>query len=223
MAAWDTADLLARCKRLRRRPETDEGTTDADWYAMLTEAEAHWKPIVAVHGPDAMWSEPVLMTSSDGGYTYDLPGSEEDPLALLVLKSATGDMLKPGPYWDPNSDYVDEGGTIRMTRGRAVTFSDGPYARYIAGPGTIDAATDSTIFPKRARVMLVYHACEIDASRGGMDDPAFYHALKQTAWAGDQSIPGDVGIQGALKAKNKTAGMAAFAGDGQFKWWRPNG
>lgn len=223
MADYDVADLVARCKRHRRRPSTDEGTTDADWYAMLTEAEAHWKPVLAAHVPDAMFSAPVAMTTSDDGSTYDLPGSEDDPLALLVLRSEKGDLLKPGPYWDPNSDYVQEGGSIRMTRGRSVTFSDGPYARFIAGPGTIDAATDSTIQPARARILLVYHACELDASRGGMDDPSYYLALQQKTAFGDPAIPGDVGIIGALKAKNQTGGMAAFQGGGQYRWWRPNG
>lgn len=223
MADWDSPDLLARCKRLRRRPETDEGTEDTDWYAMLTEAEAQWKPVIATHYPNDMFGAPVLMTSSDSGYTYTLPGSEIDPLALLVLESATGAPLKPGAYWDQSSDYVHEGGgTIRMTNGRSRTFSAGPYARYIAGPGTIDASTDSTIKPKRLRLLLVHAACQIDASRGGMDDPAYYEALLQKAAFGNPAIPGDVGLIGSLKAgRNTLGGMAAFSGGGSYAWWRP--
>lgn len=223
MADWDSPDLKDRCVRHRRRPATDEGTDPDDWYALLTEAEAHWKPVLATHYPNDMFSAPVQLTSADGGYTYTLPSSEVDPLALLVLSSATGRPLKPGPYWDRMSDYVLEEGRIRMTLGRAVSFADGPYARYVTGPASITAGVESTIKPKRARLIIVYHACMLDAMRGGMDDPSPYEKEAQWTAFGNPSIPGDVGIIGSLKKRDSLAGMAAFAGGGEYAWWRPNG
>jgi hypothetical protein len=193
---------------------------------MLTEAEAHWKPVIAAHAPGEMFSAPALMASSDGGYTYVLPGSEVDPIALRVYSSSSlRNLLYPGPEWDLNADYThDTGGAIRMTGGRQRSFSDGPYARYVAGPAAISAGVDSTIYPKRARLLLVHYACMTDASRGGVDDPAFYRSLMQNAAFGDPLIPGDIGIVGSLKLRNIHAGIAASsAGGWKARWMYPNG
>ena len=225
MALWDSPYLLEQAKLLRSRPGTDERTSDAQWYTMLTLAEAHWKPIVAAVAPGEMFSAPVQMTTSDAGATYILPSSEVDPISLRVFTSSDlRTELFPGAESDLSKDYThDSGGTIRMIGG-ARTFSDGPYARFVAGPTTVNASTESTILPKRARILLVYFACALDASRGGMDDPAFYRALEQKAWTGDPLIDGDIGIKGSLMMRDFYAGVAATRGDRwKARWMYPNG
>ncbi len=220
MADWDAADLLTRFKRMRRRPSTDAGTDSDDIYALLTEAEEHWKPIIAAHYPAAMYAAAglVALTSSDNK-VWTIPSVNDEPLAVLILASETGAPLKMGPYWDPGSDYVMEGATIRITRGRELSTT--PYARVIAGPTTVDANTDSTILPVRLRKLIVYHACALDAGRGGMDDPSFYEAMESDAAWGRPDNPGDVGMIGSLKLQNTLAGAAGYSGP--FKYWKPNG
>ena len=218
MGDWDVAYLVASCKRMRRRPTVDAGTDSDDWYALLTVAEAHWKPIIAAHYPAAMYGAPVAMTSSDNK-VWTIPNVNSYPLALVVLRSETGLPLKAGPYWDAGSDYVMEGATIRVTRGRELSTT--PYARVIAGPATINVSTGSAILPEQLRLLLVYHACALDAGRGGMDDPSYYEAMEETAAWGNRDIAGDVGMIGALKAQNVLVG--ARANMGPIQWWRPNG
>lgn len=223
MAEFDTADLVSRCQLYRRRPSTDEATTTPNWYTMLSDAERHWKRIIAAHYPKQMYGAPQALTSSDGGYTYTFPSSEQSPLAVLVLSSPTGTVLNPGPYWSSEHDYVLESGQIRMTLGRARTFADGPYARFVTAPAAITESVTSTIKPVELRQIIVYHACALDAMRGGMDDPAPYEKMAQWAAWGNPNLPGDVGMIGALKAQDTMGGLAARAGGSGFKYWRPNG
>ena len=62
--------------------------------------------------------------------------------------------------------------------------------------------------PKELRLLLVYRACALDASRGGRDDPAFYENLEQTAAWGDGI--GRIGMIPPLKKKNAMAGRGAW-------------
>lgn len=221
MADWDAADLLARCKRYAKRPSVDEAFDDPDWYALLTEAEEHWKPILALHLPGPMYNEPTQLTAAADEKTYTFPGETEPPLAIEIYTSTNANPLNPGAYHDPNADYVWEGTKIRMVRGRARTFSDGPYGRWISAPGVIDANTDSTIQPKRYRGLLVFDALERWAAIGGYMDPAYWQQRLQKALYGDPAIPGDVGILGD-KGQDWAAGMAAISQGGPYRWWRPN-
>ncbi len=215
MADWDSRDLLARCKLERRRPSIDEFTDD-DWYTLLTEAEAYWKPVLAMQSPHYMMSAPMLMGTEDGGMTYRLPGDEVDPMYMEIYRSLQGEEMAAGSYGDVSADYVSEGGgRIRMTGGRSVTFANGPYARFVAAPGPINTNTDSTILPKRARILLVHHACENQASAGGHEDPQVYR---------DRAIRDYAGIQATLKRSHKMAGQTPYlGGDNTYAWWRPAG
>lgn len=65
MPLWDSADLLARVKRFSRLPVITEWPRDEDWYAWLTEAEAKWKPVLALHAPGSMMIGPVKMRTTD--------------------------------------------------------------------------------------------------------------------------------------------------------------
>ena len=219
MADYDAADLLARAKFVRRRPSTDAGTSDPEWYSLLTLAEAKYKPLVAAPYPASMYAAAgvVALTSTDNK-VWTIPDVNSYALGLQVLRSETGEPLKAGAYWDQGSDYVMEGATIRITRGREL--STVPYARVIAGPAAIDASTDSTILPEQLRILLVYHACALDAGRGGMDDPSFYETMEREAAWGDPAEPADLGLLGALKVQNRLIGAAGYAGP--IRWWQPN-
>lgn len=193
--------------------------TDAQWYALLTEAQQHWFSVVATHAPEWLYGAPTLLTSSDGGYTYDFPSGVYPVGHIEVLESTRGALLRPGPYWDPGADYTPEGDKIRICCGRTRTFASGPYARYATMPGVIDASTEPTLEPKEARRLLPYRACALWASQGGLRDPAFYLALEQKAWGGDPNLPGDVGILGGLKTQFFAFGASATPGSGGA-WWR---
>jgi len=221
MALYDSADLLQRLTDLLGRPSTDAVFTPTYKYRLLTQAEGEIKPMIATHCPHAMWSAPAQMTTSDNK-VYTLAGGVTEPIKLLVLESLTGRPLKPGPFWDPESDYVWEGGnTIRITAGRERTFAAGPYARVITPPTTIDANTGSTIEPDRLRILLVYKAASLAARRGyGTFEPQYFDDLfDEAAWG----IPGTghVGLIGALKKTDVRGGLASIEGGGIFPYWRP--
>lgn len=220
MPAWDSPDLLARVKRYAKRPSVDEAFDNGDWYALLTEAEQKWKPILAVHMPGPMYNAPQQLTKVGDGETYTFPDETDPPLAIELYTGPNGNVLTPGAYHDPNADYVWEGTRIRMVRGRARTFSDGPYGRWVSAPGEIDEETDSTIQPAKNRVLLVFDALERWASIGGYMDPLHWTKQLQKALYGDPAVPGDIGILGD-KAQDYAAGMAAIAQGGPYRWWRP--
>ena len=215
-STWDGPELLARMKRYMRRPSSDTAWADPDLYALLSEAEQKWKPILAIHDPTPMVGAPVLLTSSDSGLTYDMP-SGYHYIWAEVLESLTGTPLAEGPFWSPSHDYVNEGSNIRMCRGTAKTFADGPYLRGVVAAGDIDGATGSTIFPAQHCIVVVFDAMERWASIGGQMDPAYFSGLLQKAVYGDPMNPGDIGILGSIKARNPNHGMAASYGPA---YWR---
>src|SRR3972149_1141641 len=220
MALFDAADLLARVKRLALAPTTDEEMADADWYALLTAAPVHWMRQLAVHAPEWNMGARELMTTADVGKT-SLFGSGTVPLGghIEIRASRTGPLLRPGPEWDPSTDYVWEGDKIRMPNNRARTFSSGPFARYVAVSGTLDGSNPPTLKPTEARELLVYRAAAHWASQGGYRDPTPFLALEQKAWAGDPALAGDVGILGNLRTAVFAMGQAA-QGAGTGIWWR---
>lgn len=224
MSLWDSPDLLQRLEDLLGRPSTDAVFTSPYKYRLLTQAEGEIKPMVAQHFPDMMWSAPALMTST-ADKVFTLGSSVTEPLRVQILSSLTGRQLKPGAYWDADSDYVWDGvASIRMTRGREVTFPDGaPYARVVTKPTTIDASTASGIFPERLRILLVYRAAGLAARRGfGTMEPQYYEdAFDEAAWG--LSGTGNTGLIGSLKTMDLAAGEAAITGGGGDAYWRPNG
>jgi hypothetical protein len=219
MADYDVADLLARCRRELQRPTTDLAFTDPDFYAWLTEAEAHWLPILALHAPGHMLTAPTQLNTTDN-IVFSFPGLTEAPLAVSITESLTGEPLVRGAFWDPDADYVWEGATIRMPGNRERSFSDGPYGRWIAPPATINVSTDSNIKPERLRILLVHHACMLGAERGGGRlSPQVYEArMNKAAWG--NPLTGDVGMVGALKQHDPT-GQRRMDGL-YYKWWQPN-
>ena len=209
MATWDSADLLARCKRQSGVPSTTEFPADTDWYAWLTEAAGYYTSVWATHCPWFLMSAPTLLTSADGGYTYPLPTSTRVLAVEIYDTNPRGRLLRAGAFWDPGADYVWEGNQIRIPQGKTKTWSGGPYARYVAEPGDVAAATEPTLQPDYARILLVDHAVALWSERGGMRDPApFWQRERKRAW-GDPTMPGDVGIIGNLKLQNPFLGSMA--------------
>ena len=213
MAQFDTADCLARCKRLAQRPSTDKQQLDADWYKFLGEAQDHWFGQFAIHMPWLNMTAPTQLTSTDSNETYTF-GTDADsvnlvPLAVVVYAKKDGRILTPGTYWDRNADYVWEGDKIRFPRGKTKEFSGGPYARFMTPPGEISALIEPTLKPKRARILLVYRAVAFWASRGDIRNPQKFFDLEERAWAGRPEI-GDYGFL-AMKLQNPFGGMEAFS------------
>lgn len=204
MAKFDTADLLSRCQLHSGRPSTDQAMTDTRWYSFLTEAQDHWTRVIASHYPEAMYGAPVKMETDDSGATYRLPLSGSDevfPLGIAEVRaSRNGRLLRIGAEFEENVDFTAEGTKLRVPHGKTRTFSDGPYIRYVAEPGVIDASTEPTLKPVFARILLVYHACWLWASRPPhAADPEAFLALEQRAWNGAHpDVEGDFGISGAL-------------------------
>lgn len=216
MATWDSADLLDRCKRYARRPSTDEGMADADWYALLTEAQTFWMGQFAIHCPGVLFTAPTLMTSNDGGYTYSVPGLTAYPMAVEIRASRSGQLLVPGAEWDDGADYtVEADGVIRIPSNRKRTFSAGPYVRYIPQASTISAAAEPVIKPVHARILLVYGALEKYETIGRLGDPTYWQEQSQIAWSGDPRRPGTVGLLGELKQQHRMNGV----NPGVRRWW----
>lgn len=212
MATFDSADLLARLRTTVNRPSTDEALTSAVGYQLLTEGQAHWTSTIAAQAPWVLMGAPTLLSSSDSGETYifvDASANSIAPLAVELYDTKAGRLLRPGAYWDAGADYVWESHRIRFPQGKTKVFSNGPYARYVSPPTEISASVAPTLLPAHARLLVMYRAAALWASRGGMRDPSPYYESERRLWLGDFAS-GDVGILGMLKTQNPFAGGAAL-------------
>ncbi len=178
MALFDSADLLARLKRLARRPPTDQAMSDSHWFAFLTEAQSEVYPEIFSRFPDLAYGAPVLLTTTDSGKTY---GFGTDATAGAVYPMGHVEVYPnlaaiPNSPMSPGEDFMIEGSKIRIPNNRTRTFSAGPYARLVATPDTaISASVEPVLFPKHARMLLVYKALEQWASRPGSGaKPEYY-------------------------------------------------
>jgi hypothetical protein len=209
VAIWDSADLLARCKVHAHRPATDKATTDANWYSLLEEAQVDEYQNFATHVPHVLYGAPTALSTADGGITYTFPGAVFPFGSVEVYQSLTLPPLVEGAFWDPAADYIFEGDKIRMTRNKARTFSDGPYARFITPPGAIAAGTQPTLEPPFARILLVHRAVAMWAERGGFRSSTQYWNTWTRKWYGNPD-KGEFGILGMLKNQSAFAGGAAI-------------
>jgi hypothetical protein len=218
---WTTAELLADCRFLARRPTLDNEMDPTDWYRLLTIAQRHYYNLFGAHFPGLLYGAPVKLTTSDDGETYDFVDAQSNAItpigAVEIRASRNGHLLTPGPEFDAATDFVIEGTKIRIPNGKTRTFADGPYARYIAPPSDIAENVEPSLVPDFARDVLPPRACAIWATRGGSRDPTPYMAEEQKRWSGDPLTPGDFGLMGALK-KQYFASM--IASPGVIYWWR---
>lgn len=213
MALYDSADLLQRLRDRLARPSTDEALPDAMAYRFLGDAQRRLYELLAAHAPEAVLGAPVKLTTADSGATYtfgtDGDGANLVPLGgLVLLASPTGPPIYPASDFDAGTDgFLWNGATIRWPGGRSRTFADGPYARFVAMPTTLDGSTAPTLQPKSARELIVYEAAALAAERLGMDSTP--HRL-----AFDRRWPE---LLLALKTQFSGAGRRAY-GTAPYRW-----
>lgn len=213
----NSAELLRRMRLVTRRPENDRDLTNERAYTFLTDAQNELVFNLSAHIPDILKGTPILLTSEDGGETYDFPN---EPLGHIEIYPAPyTDPLVEGPLWSLHADYTREGSKkIRMSQGRPRTFANGPWARYIVMPGVIDATRNPTIQPNVIRRVLPWKAAELWAESGNQYDPTPYRNRAQKMLWGDPESPGDLGIIPAYKLQHMSSGAVATPGLGL--WWR---
>lgn len=214
MAYQTSAELLAGFKFYAMRPATDESIADADVYVLLSEGQKHAYGMFAIHFPEILYSAPGLMTTADGGYTYQFPSSVFPFGNVEIRTSQNGNLMIPGVDWDGNCDYVWEGDQIRIPNHRTRSFSSGPYARYIAMPTDITVSVQPSLKPAFARSLILFYALYLWSERGGgvnQADPNRFLGMFQSAWAGDPRLNGDVGILGMLARQGYGSGMSAVS------------
>jgi hypothetical protein len=204
---YDSADLVQRCRDAAQLPVDDEMMDDAAWYRLLTEAQATFYPQLAAQVPQVLLSAPRLLTSTDG-YSYsfglDEAGRPVMPLAVQVYRRLDDALRSEGPgTWGlaPGQDFRQLGDRLEFPwwGPRPVLPDGGPWVRYIAPPGVIDAEHEPVLLPVHARQVLVYAAVEAWASQGDLRDPSAWRGRALKLWTGDPANPADVGLLGALK------------------------
>ena len=209
MAAYDTADLLERVKRLAKRPETDVETVDTDWYRYLADAQLYWLGQFQIHFPRINWDTWELMTPDSDNKVYSFAGTPIGRVEIYPSKRSPYPLRAAAPS-DHSGDFVWEGtSSIRMMGDAARTFGDGPYARYIERPTAIAADVEPIMQPPEARLLLVYSAAAAWAHEGGFRDPSFFEDLIDGLWLGKRQ--GDVGLLGQLKVRYGSSSHGAPA------------
>ena len=204
MAAWDSADLLARLRQHVQLPSTDASLTDAQGYNLLTEGQSHWHSVIATQAPWWLMGAPTQLSTADSGVTYTF-GAGVYPLAVEVYETLDGRLMRPGAYWDRTADYIWEGDNIRFPGN--VAWTPAPYARWVSTPTAIDGSTAPVLHPAHARTLIVYRAAVLWATPRGGQGP--FEQLERRAWVGDVAM-GDLGILGLLKTQNPFLGTGSF-------------
>lgn len=225
MARYDSADLLAKAKAKARRPANDAEMTDADWYALLTEAEAKWWGILATHVPEYLMGPPTLMVTEDAGETYVFSTSENVwPIEAEIRASRNGRVLTPGPEWGYHNDYVLEASSvaarIRIPNGKQRSYAGGPYARWIQNHDlfpAISSTEEPHLNPPHARNLVVLDAVIAWANRGAGRDPRPYERELQILWEGHPNMGSDPGMLAQLKSQVFGAGVPH--GYGNHTWY----
>lgn len=184
MAYLDSADLVRRGKLRLARPSTDSAftvsSTDDAWYDFATEAQDRVNRDLGVFVPDAVWTVPTEISSTDGGSTYTF-GTDVDGESVIAFGHFTlyenRESIPDFPLI-PNVDYTIEGsgtdgGTvIRIPFNTTRTFTDGgPWAQYAAPSNVVTSSTQPTI-PKMARTVMLDDMEKRAWKRLGLSDKA---------------------------------------------------
>ena len=181
MAYLDSTDLIARVRKQARIQGQTDFPTDPQLFEWLTDGENFVKAIVATYCPRALITAPVLMTTADGGLTYqygaDASGNAVIPFGQVNLFRQLADI--PDFPLEPEVDFLDEGTQIRSIANVATTTMYPSGAPYFQGmvPTTLlssSASTQPTIVPADKRQLSVYYACAEYAAAGGAFDPTPY-------------------------------------------------
>jgi hypothetical protein len=197
MALYDTADLVARFRRLARRPADDVALNVTDIYRYLTDAQLYWMGQFITHFPRMSWTVWERLTPAADNLSYSFAFT---PLGKAeIFPTERGSMpLRAGAPWDRTADFSWQGENVIALAAPRV-FADGPWAYYTPRPADIDAVTEPVLLPLEARLLLVYHALAQWAHEGGLENPEIYEDLSDSLWLGKR--PGDFGLLGQLKAR----------------------
>lgn len=198
-------------------PTADDSITDAQWYTLLSEAEQDWKAKIATQVPKSQWGAAVQMVTGDGGITYTVG------TGLTLVAEFAGPielrMTNRGALITPDQ-YILDGATVRWPFGTSRSFASGPYVRYAAAAAGIDASTEPTLQPVRARILLVYGALKRWGNiGGGYRDPSYWETLESQEWFGDGA--GKIGLLDNLLAAYPTTD--AELEEAYTPWYRATG
>lgn len=164
MALYDRADLIRRLKVRLGRPTSDIAFTRTDtddvYDDCLTEGQEYIHQQMALHAPDALWPDPTLLTSSDGGYTYGF-GTDTDGAAIFAyghFRVFENKASMPDTPLREGIDYAVDRTVIRMIPfDQPRSFADGPYALFASPPNVISSSVEPVI-PKMGRRWLLSEA-----------------------------------------------------------------
>ncbi len=152
-------------------------TSDDVHYDFLGEAQDRITKLIAIYVPDAMWTVPTAMSTTDNKtFTFGADVDSANIFALGHFRVYAQRSDIPDSPLIPGEEYTVEGTLIRIPHNATRTFSDGttPWVTYVAPSNVIAAATQPTI-PKIARAAMISDA----ARRGAL-------RLRDSALASDQ-------------------------------------
>lgn len=234
MPLWDADHCVAECRRHAKRPANDTETSELDWCAYLTSAQAHWLPILATKAPESQYGAPIALTLSGDQKTASFPAGVYPSGKVELYDGLAGRRLTPGNYNDPGADFSIEsdgagGMVIRGTLDRQLSFPNGLYARYVnlgnleilstagaAARGGGAVVIDPILQPPHGRELLVYHACALWASSGGYRDPSYFEHLEiKFAW--DDPQTGKLGLVTQLMTQFQGQGADSEA---RYVWYK---
>lgn len=219
MAFMDRAALLAQCKKYAQRPTSDAQMDDPSWYELLTQAQSEVIAKLSTSFPAHFYGAPVQLVTADGGKTYtfgtDADGDNLAPFGHVEVYARENGRVYYASTYDgyATDSFVIEGAKIRMPRNVARTFSNGPFARFVAEPGVIDASheVDTRLVPKQFRQMLVWDALSRWCAIGQFRDPTTY----QQYFARDY----ETAVM-TLATQYSSQGTPSFGADWWAAWWQ---
>lgn len=168
MATYDSAYLLAQFDRYAGRPATD-AITPTTKYQWLAEAQNQIIADIASRAPEVLYGAPVLMTSSDGGFTFDF-GTDANGYPLFPFGKVgiyTDLNAIPSISWNEGLDYLGEGTRIRIPNNR--TYAGALYWRGITPPADLSATTQPALLPEAARELITITAVKNFAQAGNIN------------------------------------------------------
>ena len=192
MSSYDSAECLSRLIERLRLPVDDTGavlsqepgTSTASLYRLLSEAESAILDYIAARVPSALISAPILLTSSDGGYTYDM----KDGNGTVVYAQGHVRVYVrlediPSAPLTEGVDYTLEGDLLRVPNNRTWSFANGPYVQAVNDPIALSASVNPTI-PVRARDAMIAYAAAEFCDQGGIKDPSPHRQKYQSELLG---------------------------------------
>lgn len=222
MTLFASVNLLSDFRYQSGRPDVDEETTDAQAYRLLTLAQRDITNDVASLFPRFLMGAPALMTTADSGVTYTISGTDEDSATVTPIGHAEAYATNPNgrelwgsTYSGRDGDFVFEGSKLRSPTGSPITYSSGPYIRYVTPSGTLSASTEPSL-PPLLRPLIVPRALILWANRGGLRDDAPYRRLYDDIWLG---MGRATGLLSTLTTQYLHSTDSALAGAKWFRYW----